>query len=141
MFTERWWKKQKNCPQCQQAGKNLKCIKSQNEFGKIPKSIELNEEITLDFAGPFQNANRKKKYLLVSVDNHSGCPDALFLPNPTTEKVIEFLSKYIAANGMPNESELIPEPFSKAKHLGNFVHKFLSNIRYARLETTGETTR
>ena len=73
-----WWpsvhrkvvKKAKNCLQCQQAGKNLKCVKSQNEFGKVPESIEPNEEIALDFAGPFQNANQKKKYLLVSVDNH-----------------------------------------------------------------------
>ena len=40
-----WWprvnreivEKAQNCMQCQQAGKNLKCLKSQNEFGKIPQ--------------------------------------------------------------------------------------------------------
>ena len=63
--------------------------------------MEPNEELALDFAGPFQNANLKKKCLLVSVDNHSRRPNALFLPNPTIEKVIEFLSEYIAANELP----------------------------------------
>ena len=42
-----------------------------------------------------------KKYLLVSEDNHSGWPYALFLPNPTTDKVIEFLVEYLAKNGKP----------------------------------------
>ena len=89
-----WWprvhreivEKAKNCMHCQQAGKNLKCLKSQNEFGKIPESHKPTEEIALDFAGPFQTANQKKTYLLVSVDNHSGWPDVLFLPNLTNEK-------------------------------------------------------
>ena len=62
---------------------------------------EPNEEISIDFAGPFQNAHKQKKYLLVSVDNHSGWPQAMFLPNPMAEKVIEFLTEYIATNGIP----------------------------------------
>ena len=73
-----WWprvhreivEKAKTCTECQHAGKNLKCVKSQNEFRKLPETHKPNEEIALDFAGPFQNANQKKKYLLVSVDNH-----------------------------------------------------------------------
>ena len=77
---DNWWprfhreivEKAQNCPECPLAGKNLKCLKSQNEFGKLPEATEPNEEIALDFAGPFQNGNIKKKYLLVSVGNHSG---------------------------------------------------------------------
>ena len=99
-----WWprihreivEKAKNCNECRLTGKNLKCMKAQNEFGKLPVANLPNEEISSDFAGPFHNANVKKTYLLLSVDNHSGWPDALFLPNPTTEKVIEFLTEYIA---------------------------------------------
>ena len=38
-----WWprvhreivEKAQNCPECQQAGKNLKCIKTQKEIGKL----------------------------------------------------------------------------------------------------------
>ena len=63
-----WWprihkeivEKARNCQECQLAGKNLKCLKSQNEFGKIPEASEPNEEISKDFAGPFQNVNSKK---------------------------------------------------------------------------------
>ena len=128
-----WWprvhrevvEKAKNCLQCQLAGKNLKCIKSQNEFGKIPESTEPNEEIALDFAGPFQNANQKKKYLLVSVDNHSGWPDALFLPNPTTEKVIEFLSEYTAANGIPKRIRTETGTVFKSEKFKQFCIKHL----------------
>ena len=104
-----WWprihreivEKTRNCNECRLTGKNLNCMKAQNEFGKLPAANQPNEEISLDFAGIFHNANIKKKYLLVSVDNHSAWPDALFLPNPTTDKVIEFLLEYIAKNGFP----------------------------------------
>ena len=54
-----------------------------------------NEEISLDFAGPFQIAPHGKKYILVSVDNTSRCPEALFLTNPNTERVLEFLAEKI----------------------------------------------
>ena len=47
--------------QCLQAGKNLKCILKQKQVGKLPKVNEMNEEVALDFAGPFQNAKQGKK--------------------------------------------------------------------------------
>ena len=120
-----WWprvhrqivEKAKNCAQSQQAGKNQKCLKSQKEFEKVPELIEPHEEVALDFAGPFQNANQKKNFLLVSVDIHSGRPDALFLPNPTTEKVIEFWSEYIAANGIPKRIRTDPGTVFKSDKL------------------------
>ena len=89
-----WWPKihreiveeAQNCQDCQRAGKNLKCIKTQNEFGKLPETKEPNAELSIDFAGPFQNAQKQKKFLLISVDKNSGWPHAMFLPNPTAEK-------------------------------------------------------
>ena len=64
-----WWPrihresidKARNCSECRVAGKNFKCIKSQREFGKLPLANQPNKEVSLDFAGPFQNANLKKK--------------------------------------------------------------------------------
>ena len=64
-----WWprvhreivKEARNGPESQQAGKNLKCIKTQKEFGKLPEMKKPNEEISVDFAGLFQNANMKEK--------------------------------------------------------------------------------
>ena len=123
-----WWprvhreivEKAKTCTECQQARKNLKCLKSQNEFEKLPETHKPNEGIALDFAGPFQNANQKKKYLLVSVDNHSGWPNALFLPNPTTEKVIEFVLEYIAENGISKRIRTDPGTVFKSEKFKQF---------------------
>ena len=52
------------CAKCREAGKNLKTILKQ-KGGKKPNLVEPNEEIAIDFAGPFQNATHGKKYLLV----------------------------------------------------------------------------
>ena len=60
-----WWPKchrevvntAKICERCSKAGKNVKVLQKQSEFGKIPRSTVPNEEIAIDFAGPFQNAN------------------------------------------------------------------------------------
>ena len=51
------------------AGKNLKCILKQKQVGNLPEVKKMNEEIALDFAGPFQNAKQGKKYMLVSIDH------------------------------------------------------------------------
>ena len=53
----------KQCQQCQVAGRNLKPMLRQKEIGQLPKSTGNNQEIPLDFAGPFQNAiNPKSTY-------------------------------------------------------------------------------
>ena len=72
--------------QCNTAGKNIKPLLKQKQFGKIPKPKKQNNEIALDFAGPFQNAKRGKKYLLVAIDNFSAWPDALFYINQQARK-------------------------------------------------------
>ena len=126
-----WWprihreiiNKARNCSECREAGKNFKCIKSQKEFGKLPQANQPNEEVSLDFAGPFQNANLKKKYILVSVDNHSGWPDALLLPNPTADKIIEFLVEYISKNGIPNRVRTDPGTAFKSEKFKTFCKK------------------
>ena len=58
-----WWprihreivEKAKNCAECQTVGNSFKCVKSLKEFEKIPEAKNPNDEISLDFAGPFQN--------------------------------------------------------------------------------------
>ena len=76
-------------------------ILRQKQIGKIPPCKEVNQEVTIDFAGPFQNAIRARKYLLVSIDHYTGWPEAKFLRKPKTKKVIEFLQKYITRHGIP----------------------------------------
>ena len=120
----------KNCTECQQAGKNLKCLKSQNEFGKLPETHKPNEEIALDFARLFQNANQKKKYLLVLVDNHSGWPNAFISPNPTTEKATEFVLEYRATNGLPKRIRTDPGTVFKSEKFKQFCSEnFIDHVK------------
>ena len=58
--------KANNCTECMKAGKNLKCLESQKEFGTIPRAEKPNEENSLDFAGPFQNAPKEKIHVSFS---------------------------------------------------------------------------
>ena len=98
MIVDIWWSRihrevvdqARLCEQCLQSGKNLKYVLKQKQIVKLPEVKEQNEEIALDFAGPFQNAKKGKNYLLVSIDHFSGWPDAKFLHGQTTKKVIEF---------------------------------------------------
>ena len=112
------------CELCLQSGKNLKCIQSQKVFGKIPEVKEQNEEIALEFAGPFQNAREGKKYLLVSIDHFSGWPDAKFLRCPTTKKVIEFLKQFIAFYGVPKKIRTDPGTVFTSEQFARFCTQF-----------------
>ena len=95
-------------------------MKAQNEIGKLPAANQPNEEISLDFAGPFHNVDVQIKYLLVSVDNHSGWPDALILPNLTTDKVMKFPLVYIAKNGIPKRIRTDPAKAFKSEKVKTF---------------------
>ena len=103
--------------------KTLKLLK-QSQFGEIPKSKEPNEEIALDFAGPFQNAEHGKKYLLVAIDKYSAWPDALFLHKPTTKKVIEFLKNYVAQYGIPKQIRSDPGSVFTSEEFKTFCQQF-----------------
>ena len=61
-----------NCPECVKAGKNIKCLKNQKEFGTLLKAQKPNDDISLEFANTLRNAPQGKRYMLVSVDKHSG---------------------------------------------------------------------
>ena len=65
--------------------------------------------------------------MLVSVDNHCGWPEVLFLTNPTADKVLEFLKEYIAQNEYLEELERIPEQRLRAGNLGKFAKTTISN--------------
>ena len=51
----------KTCAECRIAGKSLKPMLTQKQFGKIPVPKEMNEEVAIDFAGPFKIARSFKK--------------------------------------------------------------------------------
>ena len=136
-ITDIWWPRihrditllTNSCSECQNAGKSVKpvcfkSVKSQKQFGKIPTPITINEETALDFAGPFKLAHSTKKYLIVSVDSKTGWPDAKILSAPTTAKVIEFLTKYIADNGILRQIRTDPGTVFKSTNFQDFCRKY-----------------
>ena len=94
---------------------------------KITGRSRAERRNSLDFAGLFQNGNTKKKYLLVSVDNHSGWPDAMFLPNPNTDKVIEFLQELKSKHGIPKRIRTDPETAFKCKKFKQICKEIFIN--------------
>ena len=57
----------RSCLQCRESGKNIKPLLTQKQLRKLPECEESNQEIAIDFAGPFQNAINANKLLIVSV--------------------------------------------------------------------------
>ena len=112
------------CEQCLQSGKNLKNMLKQKQIEKLPDVKESNVEGPLDFAGPFQNAKKGKKYLLVSIDHFSGWPDAKFLHRPTTKKVIEFLKQYCAQYGVHEKIRADPCTVFVSEQFTQFCKQF-----------------
>ena len=103
-------------------------MKSQNVVEILPEANKPNEEISMDFAGPFQNANMKKHYLLVSLDNHSGRPEALLLPNLTSEDVPDFLADCISKTIIPKKTRRDASTVFKSKKYKQLVRKSSSII-------------
>ena len=79
MIEDFWWPRihcgvidqARLCEQCFESGRNFKYMLKQKQFGNLAEAKEQNEEVALDFAGPFQNAKKGEKYLLVTVDHFS----------------------------------------------------------------------
>ena len=92
-----------SCPKCQQAGKNIKTLKTQFEFGKLPAADAHNDEIAIDIAGPFQLAPKTKNYLIVSIDHKINWPNAAFVAKHTAERIVNFLNAHIAQFGIPEK--------------------------------------
>ena len=70
-----WWpgmdsdikEKARNCVRCIQNGKNLKTKLTSKDLGKLRTLTGPNQELQIDFYGPFRFQN-KKKFLIVSID-------------------------------------------------------------------------
>ena len=128
-----WWSRlhrevvslARTCKQCQQVGMNIKPLLRQNQARNLPKCTDVNQEIAIDFALPFENARKDKKYILVSIDHFSGWPEAKFLPKPTTEKVMELLKSYIAKHGIPKTIRTDPATKFRSKRFKESCSKRL----------------
>ena len=104
-----WWPrlhrsiidKAEKCPECTAYGKNIKTLKPRSKWDKIPDPTEPNEELQIDFAGPFNSSSRSKFHILVAVDRYSPFPSALITKSTGANKILKFLTGYIALHGVP----------------------------------------
>ena len=78
-------------PTVSSSRKIIKPLLRQNQIGKLPKCKENNQEIAINFGGPFQNASKAEKYLLVSIDHLNGWSEEKCSVKRDIEKVIAFL--------------------------------------------------
>ncbi|MEM6378546.1 MAG: hypothetical protein AAF705_10040 [Bacteroidota bacterium] len=84
-----------DCPDCLQAGKNLKTSLPSTRKSTLPDyPHEPGVEIEIDFAGPFVPFRTAQKYMCVIVDRFSRWPEAKFCSGPTANIAITILKTY-----------------------------------------------
>ena len=104
------------CKECTEAGENFKPIKFQAHYVKLSRVENVNDEVSIGFAGQFKIAKSTKKYLTVSFDSKSGWLEAKFSGKKNTAAVLEFLNNYIALFGIPKRTRRDPgSPFMSEK--------------------------
>ena len=111
------------CQQRRVTGKNIKPLLRQNQIVKLPNFIEKNQEVAIDFAGPFKNINKDNKNLIVSNDHFIGWPEAKVIRKPDTDEVIAFLKEYIARHRIPQTIRTDPATIFKSNRFKEFCDK------------------
>ena len=110
-----WWPhihrdilaKANECKACTEIGKNLKSVISHPKWAPLPKCIEPNDEIQIDFGGPILNKKGVEQYFFVtSIDRYSKFPTAEIVNNASGPHLIKFLNKYIYHQGVPRAIRL-----------------------------------
>ena len=84
-----------NCSEVTSAVKNLETIIPNSQISEIPPLLELNEELNIDIAGPFDLCWGSNKYILLCIDRFSNFPSAKITSSTSAKTVIEFLQDYI----------------------------------------------
>ena len=73
-----WWPcihrdilaKASECKVCTEIGENLKSVNPHCKWSPLPKSVEPNDEIQIDFGGPMLNEKGREQYFITSVDRY-----------------------------------------------------------------------
>ena len=100
-------------------------MSTQKQFRKLQAPKEINEEVAIDFAEPFKIARSSKNYLIVLIDSKTDWPDAKFMRAPTSNKVIDFLERYIADNGNPRKIRTDPATAFTSNKVKQFCQKYI----------------
>ena len=88
------------CIPCKISGKNIKPNLHNTEKKQLPALNKPNEEIQLDFIGPFTEKNQRF-LILLSMDRSSKWPAASLCKSTDGETTVKFMEQYINLNGIP----------------------------------------
>ena len=123
-----WWpkmhrqiiEKAEKCDACIQTGKNLKSLQPYKEWQPLPELSSPNEEIQIDFAGPLYPDQKTNTYILVAIDRYSKFPTAMITKTTSTNKIVKFVSEFIATFGTPKLIRVDQFPSFKSKEFENY---------------------
>ena len=89
----------------------------------LPKCIEPNDEIEIDFGGPILNEKGIEQYFITSVDRYSKNQTAEIINKASGTNVIKFLNNYIYNHGVPRTIRLKQARWFTGKKFEHFVQK------------------
>ena len=103
-----WWPyihrdilaKASECKACTEISKNLKSVVSHRKWAPLPKCVEPDDELQIDFGGAILNEKGIEQYFITNVDRYSKYPTAEVENNSSGTNVIKFLNKYIFNHGL-----------------------------------------
>ena len=91
----------RTCPVCQKARAPGRSGRA--ELGVMNLVTTPFLKVAIDIVGPLELTDRRNRYILTMVDMATRWPEAVALPNVTTETIIEALSNIFSRIGFPEE--------------------------------------
>ena len=112
------------CKSCTAIGKILKSIIPAKQYQAHKACIVPNQEIQIDFAGPFNNEKDHEIYISTCIDRFSKYPSAEIFDHANAFNAIKLLDNYIQIHGVPRSLRI-----DQARCLtGNQVKNFCTKI-------------
>ena len=93
------------------------------ETNALPSSKSVGEQIQIDFAGPFVNEKRKKRFIVLAVDNLSRWPFASVCKACNLDSALEILGIDCENIGLPSSIKVDNASAFKSKNSGNSLKR------------------
>ena len=104
-------------------GKNLKSLIPAKQFNPHTQCVEPNQEIQIDFGGPFFDEKGNEIYFLAAIDRFSKYPTACIYDKANGPNVLNFLDMYIENHGIPRSLRLDQVKCLVGNQLKTFCNK------------------
>ena len=134
-----WWpyvnrdliNKSKTCRPCTDFGKNLKSLIPKTKWTPLPRCLEPNEEIQIDFGGPITDGQGREIYFLACIDRFSKFPTLKLYNYANGPNIEKFLNKYIVRHGVPRNLKIDQARCLKGNKVQQICDEHNINIIFA----------